>query len=168
MFVHFLVAIICFYAISITDYGGIYVGMSNYEAYNIFSSNSSFVCYGDYSFFENKWGNAVIVRTLYNADKETHTVTDIRCYSSLWTNTSPNTFRQIEKGMSIYEVTSLIGLPYDSKTSGLPSFEYYDTEGNSYCTYFAYPRPGKDNEPWTVNGILLTRKGSDVSEQILT
>ena len=58
------------------------------------------------------------------------------CYSSLWISQTPQAFARIKENMTIFEVTSIVGLPIGSRTSGLWSLDYLDTRGQGYTIFW--------------------------------
>ena len=128
-----VICIAILYVITIADHEGISAGMSYEDLCDLLENKKSYQYY-NYIFLTNKWGNPIVVELNYND----FSVSKIRCYSSLWTSTSPHAFEQIEEGMSIFEVTSRVGLPFGSTTFGMNSLSYYDTSGNECRIYLTY------------------------------
>jgi len=154
VFIIVLIAIAVLYIITITDYEGISVGMSFQETYDKASTFTDFLCYYEFIFYKNKWGNPVIVYI----PEQNLVVTKIRCYSSLWTSSSPAVFNSVKYGMTIYELTALVGLPFATKTSGMKSLSYYDSLGNEYRFYFSRKR---ESDNWFVNGLRFYERNPD-------
>lgn len=125
-----IVLIVCIgmlYIISITDYEGITVGMSLDEIYE-FLGNKEFYHYYRYIFLTSKWGNPIVVELAY----KDFSVSKVYCYSSIWVNTSPFAFKHIKRGMTVPEVTSRVGLPFTSRSSGILSLNYHSKSGDEY------------------------------------
>lgn len=89
--------------------------------------------YIDYMFFEYKKQNYVI-----HYDPLTSIVINLQSYPIK--KVAENDFKKIDVGMSIYEVVELVGLPFDSKTSGLLSMNFKITDSQDYrVVYFIQP-----------------------------
>ena len=124
-----VICLLALYAVSIFDYDGVYLGMSSDDFYELIPwENQCGVQY--YSLFINKWGNPVVVK--FHSGVENPTVAEIRCYSSLWISKTPQAFARIKENMTIYEVTSIVGIPLGTRTSGLCTSDYLDTKGQGY------------------------------------
>ena len=127
----FVICIGMLYIITITDHEGISAGMSYEDLCDLLENKKSYQYY-NYIFLTNKWGNPIVVELNYND----FSVSKIRCYSSLWTSTSPHAFEQIEEGMSISEVTSRVGIPFTSRTGGKITLNYHSESEDEYVIYF--------------------------------
>jgi len=123
-----IICLLTLYTISVCDYEGVHSGMSSNDYYELIPAENRFN-YHYYSFYTNKWGNPVVVR--FNTDSNP-LIAEIRCYSSLWISQSPMAFSRIKKSMSLFEVTSIVGPPVGTRTSGLWSLDYLDTRGQTY------------------------------------
>ncbi len=88
--------------------------------------------YISYVFFEYKGYNHVIQ---LNASPEmTGIITNLHYYPVK--NVTDDDFKKIKVGMLVHEVVELVGLPFDSQTSGLNSMMFKTTLGNIYTIYF--------------------------------
>ena len=128
----FVICLLTLYAISVFDYDGVYLGMSFNDFYELIPKENQFN-YDRYSFFKNKWGNPVVVQFSQGLNSS---AIEIRCYSSLWINKTPQAFARIKENMTMFEVTSMVGLPLGTSTSGLWSLDYLDTKGQGYTIYW--------------------------------
>lgn len=97
----------------------------------------SFYGYGWYNFFEYKNRNYV-----WLSNPEEYVISAL--YSYPVKKVEEEDFKKIQVGMYVHEVVELVGLPFDSKTSGIDSMEFKTTSGNIHVVYFvqSYDNPG--------------------------
>ncbi len=103
--------------------------------------------YIDYMFFEYKKQNYVI-----HYDPLTSIINNLHSYHIK--KVVENDFKKIDVGMSIYEVVELVGLPFDSNTSGLLSMNFKITDSQDYRVIY-FIQPNDSAEDLTVSTIVL-------------
>lgn len=103
--------------------------------------------YVDYVFFEYKKQNHII-----HFDPMTNVVIDLHSYPTK--KIVENDFKKINVGMSIYEVVELVGLPFDSQTSGLISMNFRITDSQNYHVIY-FRQPIDASEVLAVSKVIL-------------
>ena len=105
------------------------VGMTRSDFAERFPNAFSYI---DYSFYEKSNGDGVVV----HFGSTNHAVDDVRIYSATSIDNSEESFSKIEEGMSVYEVVSLVGVPYRTNTSGMITMVFATDKGKEYSVYF--------------------------------
>ena len=118
---------------------GVHTGMSRMDYLATIPDEARFD-YLDFSFYKNLFGDPVVVRFNLDAD----VIADIQVYPKLRTDTSLKAFSELEKGMSIYDVVSKVGVPYRSSTSGMISMDFIANDGTVFCIYWKYVENGNE------------------------
>lgn len=118
---------------------GVHTGMSRTD-YSATIPDEARFDYLNFSFYKNLFGDPVVVR--FNSDADV--IADIQVYPKLRTNTSMKAFSELEKGMSIYDVVSKVGVPYRSSTSGVISMDFIANDGTVFCIYWNYVENGNE------------------------
>lgn len=85
--------------------------------------------YQEYSFFEDSKGNPCVV--VYGRRE----ISDFYTFPKKKVDTSKATFEKIQKGMTIYEVVELVGIPHRTATSGFSTMVFQGDDGE-YVIYF--------------------------------
>lgn len=106
-----------------------YIGMT-YSDYH--EHHETAFSYLSFSFYEKENGDGVVV----HFDDATGTIDDIRVYPSNSVTKTKESFMRIKEGMSLYEVVSLIGVPYRTNTSGTITMVFATDAGEEYSVYF--------------------------------
>ncbi len=83
--------------------------------------------------FAPRLGDQFLLMTCALTDEGVYAITDIRIYTEK--TPSHEDFAKIEAGMDIHEVTSLVGRPKGSETSGMSSLSYRTADGDLYYIY---------------------------------
>lgn len=103
--------------------------------------------YTGYIFFEYKKQNHII-----HFDPMTSVVIDLHSYPTK--KIVENDFKKINVGMPIYEVVELVGLPCDSKTSGLISMNFRITGSENYHVIY-FTQPMDSSKSLLVSDVIL-------------
>ena len=107
------------------------VGDNIGELYRDYHNKESFFsCYG-YMFFEHKNKNIVVF-----ADKLDGLIEEIKIYDI--PHVEDKDFEKIDEGMSVFDVVEIVGIPYDSVTSGIISMVFKTSKGNPHVVFFYY------------------------------
>ena len=77
----------------------------------------------NYEFYKNADGKSVVVKL----DSDHKEAVETKCFDSV--TPTEETFAKIEKGMSVYEVVELVGLPARSVTFGICSTDFDSEDG---------------------------------------
>lgn len=127
IFLLILVAVLIFVPLPVYD--GAYVGMSDENFHNLFPDNEAFH-YMYYSFYTNSIGDYVVAR-VYN-----HQIVELKCIRKLTTNPSEANFNRIKDGTDLVNVVAMVGIPYDSFTSGMSTCAFHCSNGKSYTIFW--------------------------------
>ena len=112
--------------LALLDYGGVEEGMSFAEYEQLILEDQRFDYHG-FSFYMNEAHYPVIFK--WSEDK---CVAEIKCYDPANIKTSASNFEKLEKGMSLYEVSSRVGLPIGSESGDGYVLRYWTTGGVQY------------------------------------
>jgi outer membrane protein assembly factor BamE (lipoprotein component of BamABCDE complex) len=127
---------------NITDeVGDVYIGMTTEEFLKVVPE-SDHLGYCSHAFYTNEKGNHIVVRFSQNSGPSK--ILEIKCYDHNLIEPTPEKFDMIKKGMSIFDVVALVGIPFDSLTFGAVSFEFKDTNGKCYRIYMDIVSPERD------------------------
>ena len=154
-----LVALVSLYIVSVRDFEGVYIGMGKADFEECIPSESRYSYYA-YCFYTNKWGNPVIVKFDYGTGTEDPKVEDVRCFSRLGIRNSNRAFERLEKGMSIYEVVSKVGIPCGSHTYGMDSSAYQAKDGTVYTVYWWAEGVEVDSEFFVDSVVSMSGSGA--------
>lgn len=100
-----------------------FVGLSSTEFFQQVPKEDCFL-YAGYTFFLNEQGDSCVVHF-----EQAGPIDDAKSYSKDTIDRSARAFSEIVPGMTIYEVVEKVGIPTDSRTSGLDSLAFSVEEG---------------------------------------
>ena len=118
------------YDTAMTDYAGVYPGMSAYEMVAAVPQDNAYL-YQGYYFYTNKWGNPIVARF----SQDTKVVVELISYPALAIRTSERAFDRIKPGMTLHEVIAIVGIPNAPRASDASALAYKDKSGNIYHIY---------------------------------
>ena len=134
---------------------GVHAGMEPKDYYDKISKEDRFD-YLRFSFYENQFGGPVVVR--FNAE---HTaIEDVKVFSRIGVNASTKSFKEIKKGMDLYDVVAKVGIPRGSATFGLLSTVFATNEGTEYIIYW---NESENNDTLIVSDIVAARDAHSAS-----
>lgn len=113
-------------------YDGLYLGMKYSDFATAVEEDLRFDIVG-YSFYEKKNGDGMLV----HFDNDSNSIDEIKYYPRLFLDKSKDRFSEIEPGMSLYEVISLVGVPTKTTTFGMLTMVFSADDGTEYCIYFS-------------------------------
>lgn len=116
--------------LALFDYGGVEEGMSFEEYAQLIPEDQRFDYYG-FSFYMNDASYPVIFKW-----SEDNCVAEIKSYDPADIKTGPSNFEKLEKGMSLYEVSSRVGLPIGSESDDVYVLRYWATGGTEYDIHY--------------------------------
>lgn len=134
---------------------GVHAGMEPKDYYDKISKEDRFD-YLRFSFYENQFGGPVVVR--FNAE---HTaIEDVKVFSRIGVNASTKSFKEIKKGMDLYDVVAKVGIPRGSATFGLLSTVFATNEGTEYIIYW---NESENHDTLIVSDIVAARDAHSAS-----
>lgn len=110
---------------------GVHSGMSSEDYIDKIPLEDRFE-FLQFSFYENTFGGPVVVR--FNSKRTV--VEDIKIFSKWGVDKSPESFKEIKKGMDLYDVIAKVGVPTGSATFGMLSTTFATNEGTEYIIYW--------------------------------
>lgn len=126
---------------------GVHSGMSSEDYIDKIPLEDRFE-FLQFSFYENTFGGPVVVR--FNSKRTV--VEDIKIFSKWGVDKSPESFKEIKKGMDLYDVIAKVGVPTGSATFGMLSTIFVSNDGTKYCVYWDV---GQSYDSFIVSDIVV-------------